>query len=112
LQQKHTVVATVFHLAKNIGGDIPTRGFILLPMIQGGEIHHMQNREIDSWRHVSRGSDGHKGSMRDMSSSLHQNDIPCSKGEILFIGSSKVFRLGEHPQGNNYPFPLMLKGER
>jgi hypothetical protein len=73
-------------------------------------------------RHVSKGNDGHRGSMSDMSSTLHQSDIPCSKGEILFRGSSKAsrqgeqpqgeFRQGEQPQGENYPFPLMSKGER
>jgi hypothetical protein len=71
---------------------------------------------------VSKGSDGHRGSMRDMYSTLHQSDIPCSKGDRLFIGSSKEsrqgehpqgeFRKGENPQGENYPFPLMSKGER
>jgi hypothetical protein len=72
--------------------------------------------------HSSRGSDGHKGSMSYIYSSLHQSDIPCSKGEILFRGRSKEFRQGEHPQGEfgqgdhpqgeNDSFPLMLKGER
>jgi hypothetical protein len=50
-------------------------------------------------RHNSRGSDGHKESMSNVSSALHQSDIPCSKGERLFIGRSKEFRQGEHPQG-------------
>jgi hypothetical protein len=39
-------------------------------------------------RHGSRGSDGHKGSMSDISLALHQNGIPCSKRERLFIGRS------------------------
>jgi hypothetical protein len=43
-------------------------------------------------RHNSRGSDGHRGSMFDVFSALHQSDIPCSKGEILFRGRSKAFR--------------------
>jgi hypothetical protein len=43
-------------------------------------------------RHNSRGSDGHRGNMFDVFSSLHQSDIPCSKGERLFIGVSKEFR--------------------
>jgi hypothetical protein len=46
-------------------------------------------------RHSSRGSDGHKGSMSDISSSLHQSDIPCSKWERLFRGISKASRQGE-----------------
>jgi hypothetical protein len=41
-------------------------------------------------RHVSKGNDGHRGSMSDMYSTLHQSDIPCSKGEILFRGISKA----------------------
>jgi hypothetical protein len=43
-------------------------------------------------RHNSRGSDGHRGSMFDVFSALHQSDIPCSKGERLFRGRSKAFR--------------------
>jgi hypothetical protein len=43
-------------------------------------------------RHNSRGSDGHRGSMFDVFSSLHQSDIACSKGETLFRGISKAFR--------------------
>jgi hypothetical protein len=43
-------------------------------------------------RHNSRGGDGHRGSMFDVFSSLHQSDIPCSKGERLFRGISKAFR--------------------
>jgi hypothetical protein len=50
-------------------------------------------------RYNSRGSDGHRGSMSNVSSALHQSDIPCSKWERLFIGRSKAFRQGEHPQG-------------
>jgi hypothetical protein len=46
-------------------------------------------------RHSSMGSDGHRGSMSDISSTLHQSEIPCSKGEILFRGTSKAFRHGE-----------------
>jgi hypothetical protein len=48
-------------------------------------------------RHGSRGSDGHKGSMRNISSSLHQSDIPFSKGERLFIGRSR------HPSRGSIP---------
>jgi hypothetical protein len=43
-------------------------------------------------RHNSRRSDGHRGSMFDVYLALHQSDIPCSKGEILFRGRSKAFR--------------------
>jgi hypothetical protein len=46
-------------------------------------------------RHNSRGGYGHMGSMSEVYSTLHQSDIPCSKGERLFIGISKVFRQGE-----------------
>jgi hypothetical protein len=49
--------------------------------------------------------------MFDVSSALHQSDIPCSKGERLFRGISKAFRQGEQPQGENAPLPLMSKGE-
>jgi hypothetical protein len=62
-------------------------------------------------RHNSRRSDGHMGSMFDVYSTLHQSDIPCSKGERLFRGRTKAFRQGEHPQEENGPFPLMSKGE-
>jgi hypothetical protein len=58
------------------------------------------------------GSDGHRGRMRDISSTLHHSDIPFSKGEILFREISKASRQGEQPQGEKYPFPLMSKGER
>jgi len=43
-------------------------------------------------RYNSRGSDGHRGSMSDVSLTLHQSDIPCSKGERLFRGISKEFK--------------------
>jgi hypothetical protein len=46
----------------------------------------------EAHRHNSRGSDGHRGSMSDVSSTFHQSDIPCSKGERLFRGRSKAFR--------------------
>jgi hypothetical protein len=59
--------------------------------------------------------------MFDVSSSLLQSNIPCSKGEGLFIGRSKEFRQGEQPQGEfkqgeqpqdeNGPLSLMSKGE-
>jgi hypothetical protein len=40
-------------------------------------------------RHNSKRIDGHRGSMFDVFSALHQSDIPCSKGEILFRGRSR-----------------------
>jgi hypothetical protein len=49
--------------------------------------------------------------MFDVSSTLLQSDIPCSKGERLFKGRSKAFRQGEQPQDENGSLPLMLKGE-
>ena len=42
--------------------------------------------------HNFRESNGHRGSMLDVSSALHQVDIPCSKGEILFRLISKALR--------------------
>jgi hypothetical protein len=67
------------------------------------------------------GIDGHRWSMFDVSSALHQSDIPFSKGERLFRGRSKAFRQeeqpqrefkqGEQPQDENGPLPLMSKGE-
>jgi hypothetical protein len=63
---------------------------------------------------------GHRGSMTDIISVLHQSDIPCSKGERLFRGSSKEFRQGEQPQGEfkqgeqpqdeEWPFSIDVKG--
>jgi hypothetical protein len=41
----------------------------------------------------------HNSRVIDVSSALHQSEIPCSKGEILFKGISKAFRQGEKPQG-------------
>jgi hypothetical protein len=43
-------------------------------------------------RHSSKGRNGHKGRMRDMFSTLHWRDIPCSKWEILFRERSKASR--------------------
>jgi hypothetical protein len=37
--------------------------------------------------------------MFDVSSTLIKSDIPYSKGERLFGGTSKEFREGEQPQG-------------
>jgi hypothetical protein len=63
-------------------------------------------------RHISSGIDGHRGRMRYISSTLHESDIPCSKGERLFRGRSMEFKQGEKPQGENDPLPLMSKGDR
>jgi hypothetical protein len=49
--------------------------------------------------------------MFDVSSALHQSDIPFSKFERLFKGRSKALRQGEKPQEENGHFPLMSKGE-
>jgi hypothetical protein len=67
--------------------------------------------EERSQRNNSKRSDGHRGSMFDVSSALHQSDIPCSKGERLLRGRSKAFRQGDQPQEDNGPLPLMSKGE-
>jgi hypothetical protein len=40
-----------------------------------------------------------RGSISDVSSTLHQSDIHCSKWERLFRGRSNSFNLGEQPQG-------------
>jgi hypothetical protein len=71
--------------------------------------------------HNLRGSNGHRGSMFDVASTLHQSDLACSKGERLFKGGSNAFGEGEQPQGEfkqgeqpqdeNGPFPLMSNGE-
>jgi hypothetical protein len=75
-----------------IRGDIPMGGVILIPLILGRKSPTFgENKE----RHSSMGSDGHRGSMSDISSTLHQSEIPCSKWERLFRGRSKAFRHGE-----------------
>jgi hypothetical protein len=61
--------------------------------------------------HNSKRRNGHRGSMFGVSLALHQSNIPCSKGEILFRGRSKELRQGEQPQEENGPLPLMSKGE-
>jgi hypothetical protein len=65
-------------------------------MVLGGEKSPIL--EERAHRHNSRGNDGHRGSMSYASSTLHQSDIACSKGERLFKGRSKAFRQGEYPQ--------------
>jgi hypothetical protein len=131
LQQKHIAVVAYCSYCREDRGRHTHRG-------SHSSSHDSRRRDlsdakINTWkkspilgeraqRHSSRGSDGHRGSMSDISSTLHQSDIPCSKGERLFRGRSKAFRQGEHPQGEfrqgeqpqgeNYPFPLMSKGER
>jgi hypothetical protein len=88
-------------------------------MVLGGE--NSPILEERAHRQSSKGKNGHRGSMRDVSSALHQNDILYSKGERLFRGRSKAFRQGEQPQGKfkqgekpqgeNDPLSLMSKGE-
>jgi hypothetical protein len=85
-------------------------------------------------RHDSRGSDGHKGSMSDMTSMFHQSDTLCQRGRYYSDeGRESNQRLrntekyqrnldrgrnpkessvrGRIPKGR-YPFPLMSKVER
>jgi hypothetical protein len=60
--------------------------------------------------------------MSNVSSTLHQSDIPCSKrGEIIQRKIKGIqaggaapgeFKQREKPQEENDPFPLMSKGER
>jgi hypothetical protein len=57
-------------------------------------------------RHNSRGSNGHRGSMRNVFSTLHQIDIPCSKGERLFSDNKTG---GVAPRGE-WPFAIDVKG--
>jgi hypothetical protein len=96
-------------------------------MILGGDIYQMHTKKRDLYlkkEHrgiIPGGAMVTGGNMFDVFSALHQSDIPCSKGEILFRGSSKAFRQGEQPQGEfkqgeqsqdeNGPLPLMSKGE-
>jgi hypothetical protein len=60
-------------------------------------------------RHNSRRSDGHRGSMFDVYSALHHSYIPCSKGERLFKGRSKIQIGGAAPRGE-WPFAIDVKG--
>jgi hypothetical protein len=57
--------------------------------------------DLYAWRESTKacfqGNDGHRGRMSDVSSTLHQSDIPCSKGDKLFIGRTKESRQVEHP---------------
>jgi hypothetical protein len=71
---------------------MPIGGVILIPMILGGKSPIFEER---AQRHNYRGSNGHRGSMSDVSLALHQSEIPCSKGERLFRGRSKAFRKRE-----------------
>jgi hypothetical protein len=73
-----------------IGGDIPLGG-------SHSSSHDSRRRYLSNTylkkrpifeereqMHNSRRSDGHRGSMFDVFSALHQIDIPCSKGERLY----------------------------
>jgi hypothetical protein len=94
----------VDHIAEEIGGDIPIGRVNLLPMILGGDIYQMHTYKIALYLNkehiciIPGGSDGHMGSMSDVSSALHHSDIPYSKGERLFRGRSKAFRQGSNPK--------------
>jgi hypothetical protein len=50
-------------------------------MILGGKIPILEER---AQRNNSRGSNGHRGIMSDVSLALYKSDIPCSKGERFF----------------------------
>jgi hypothetical protein len=55
---------------------------------------------------ISGGADGHRGSMFDVFSTLHQIDIPCSKRERLYKGNKTG---GVAPRGE-WPFAIDVKG--
>jgi hypothetical protein len=97
------------HLAEKTGGDIPTGGVIIFPligyrgMIPGGEM-------IDERK------------LATMPSTLHQSDILCQKGRdssdtwresqrTVQIGgaASGTVHQGEHPQ-RDIPFSIDVKG--
>jgi hypothetical protein len=67
-------------------------------MILGGDIYQMHTKKRDLYlkkEHrgiIPGGAMVTGGNMFDVFSALHQSDIPCSKGEILFRGRSKEFR--------------------
>jgi hypothetical protein len=67
-------------------------------MILGGDIYQMHTKKRDLYlkkEHrgiIPGGAMVTGGSMFDVFSTLHQSDIPCSKGERLFRGRSKTFR--------------------
>jgi hypothetical protein len=87
-------------------------GHILVHNALGGYIIHDSRRrylseaylekrpifEEIAQRHNSRGSDGHRGSMFDVFSALHQSDIPCSKGERLFKEDQRHSDRGRSPK--------------
>ena len=57
-------------------------------------------------RHNSRGSDGHRGSMFDVFSALHQIDIPYTKGERLYSSN----KTGGAAPREEWPFAIDVKG--
>jgi hypothetical protein len=107
LQQKHIAVVAYCSYCREDRGRHTHRG-------SHSSSHDSRRRDlsdakINTWkkspilgeraqRHSSRGSDGHRGSMSDISSTLHQSDIPCSKGERLFRGRSKASDRGSNPK--------------
>jgi hypothetical protein len=107
LQQKHIAVVAYCSYCREDRGRHTHRGSH--SSSHDSRRRYLSDAKINTWkkspilgeraqRHSSRGSDGHRGSMSDISSALHQSDIPCSKGERLFRGRSKAFRQGENPK--------------
>jgi hypothetical protein len=109
------------HLAEKTGGDIPTGGVILFPMIgyigmiPGGEMIEMII----------------EGALAAMPSTLHQSDILCQRGRDYSYEGERVPKedqrhtkhkgpdMGEHPQGQfsqgekpqrDIPFSIDVKG--
>jgi hypothetical protein len=96
-------------LAEKIGGDIPTWGIILFPMIgykgmiPGGEMIEMIT----------------EGALEAMPSTLHQTDILCQRG-IYYSDEGKesnqrlrnIEKDQKHlDRGSSHPFTLMSKRE-
>jgi hypothetical protein len=61
-------------------------------------------------RHNSRGNNGHRGSMNDVSSTLHQSDIPCSKRGDIIQRKIKVIQVGGATLRGEWPFAIDVKG--
>jgi hypothetical protein len=108
LQHNHIAVIACFSYCREDRGRHTHKG--IHSSSHDSRSRYSSNAKMNTWkrssilgerahRHSSRGNDGHRGSMSDMFSTLHQSDIPCSKGEILFREISKASRQGEHPQG-------------
>jgi hypothetical protein len=106
LQQKHIAVVAYCSYDREDRGRHTHRG--IHSSSHDSRRRDLSDAKINTWkmshilgerahRHSPRGSDGHKGSMREISSALNQSDIPCSKGEILFRGISS------HPGKGSIP---------